>query len=138
MASRKFTRESLQHFEQTRRAHAATHAHRDHDVAHAAALALDERMAHQPRTGHAVRMPDGNCATIDVEAFLGNTEALAAVDHLHGEGLVEFPQADVIDAQPEALQQPRYRGHRADAHFIGPRTGDRHADIATEWFDAAL
>ncbi len=53
---------------------------------------------------HAVGMADGDGAAVDVEPVVGNAELVAAVDHLHREGLVQFPQADVLHLQAGALR----------------------------------
>src|ERR1700693_2221163 len=90
---------SSKYLEQPGRAHSAAHAHRHDGVAHAAAPALEQRVTDEPRPGHAVRMPDGNPAAIDVQALGIDAETLLAVDHLDGEGLVELPESDVVDRQ---------------------------------------
>src|SRR5690606_37191210 len=56
----------LSDFEQSRGAHAATDTHGDHHVFHATALAFDQGVAHQTRTGHAVGVADGDAAAVDV------------------------------------------------------------------------
>ena len=60
-----------------------------------------------------------------------------AVEHLHRERLVQFPQADVVDLEVEALEQLVDRVDRADAHLVGLGAGDRHADVAAHRRDAA-
>src|SRR5690349_4231029 len=76
---------ALQHFEQSRRAHAAADAHRDHDITGAAALALDQRVTGHPRARHAVRMADRDRAAIDVEPVVRDAELVAAVENLDGD-----------------------------------------------------
>ena len=61
----------------------------------AAALAFDQRMADEALARHAVGVAHGDGAAVDVEAIARNAQLVAAVDHLHGEGFVEFPQVDV-------------------------------------------
>ena len=61
-----------------------------------------------------------------------------AVEHLHRERLVQFPQADVVDLEAEALRAAWDREHRADAHLVGLGAGDRHADVAAERREPAL
>src|SRR5690606_31843437 len=77
-------------------AHAAADPHGDHRVSDAAPLALDQRMAGKARPAHAVGMAERDGPTVDVEPGRVDAEPVAAVDHLHGEGLVELPQADVV------------------------------------------
>ncbi len=47
-------------------------------------------------------MADRDRAAIDVEPRRVDAEPVAAVDHLHREGLVQFPQVDVGDARGRA------------------------------------
>ena len=54
-----------QHLEQRSRPHAATDAHRHHDMLRAAALAFDQRVHRAAGTGHAVGMADSDRAAID-------------------------------------------------------------------------
>ena len=83
-------------------------------------------------------MADGDGAAVDVEPVVGDAELVAAVDHLHREGLVQLPQADVVDLEAGALEQPRHREHRADAHLVGLAAGDREAAEDAERLEAAL
>ena len=57
---------------------------------------------------------------------------VAAIQRLAGKGLVDFPQVDVVDAQPVAGEQFGNGEHRPDAHFIGAATGDLEAAIDAE------
>src|SRR5215471_874033 len=86
----------LRYFKQPGRAHAAADAHCDHHILDTAALALDQRVTNQARPGHAVGMANGNGTAVDVETLHGNPQLIAAVDSLHGECLVEFPEPDVV------------------------------------------
>src|SRR5207249_10637618 len=88
-------------FEQARGAHAAADTHRDHDVTRAAPLALDERVAHQSRTRHPVRMADADAAAVHVEDVGVDAELIARIDHLAGERLSQLPGADI--AHPLAM-----------------------------------
>ena len=76
-------------------------------------------MAHHAGARHAVRVADRDGAAIDVEDVVVDAQPVAAVERLHGEGLVELPQVDVVDAQAVTLQQPGYGEGRADAHLVG-------------------
>src|SRR5690349_19316818 len=100
--------ELLQNLEQTRRAHAAADAHGDHRVFGLAAAALDQSVTGEARAGHAVGMADRDCAAVDVDLVGVDAELVAAIDHLHGEGFVELPQADVVDGEAVALEEARY------------------------------
>src|SRR5438874_8172986 len=89
-----FTCPLLRDLEQGRRAHAAADAHGAHDIARAATLALDERVANHAGTAHAVRMADRDGAAVDVELLHRDSELVSAVDHLHGERFVQLPEID--------------------------------------------
>ena len=83
-------------------------------------------------------MADRDRAAVDVENVVRDAELVLAVEHLHREGLVELPQADVAHLEPEAIEQLRNREHRPDAHLVRLSAGDGHADIAAERFQPAL
>src|ERR1700722_7459556 len=75
-------------------------AHGDHGVLDVAAPpALLKHMAGEPRAGHPERMADGDRAAVDVVLFRVDAEGVAAIEALAGEGLVEFPQVNVVDLQ---------------------------------------
>ncbi len=120
------------HFEQARRSHTATDAHGDDHVLHTAALALDQRVADHARAAHAVGMANGNSAAIDVEFVVVDTQLIAAVNHLHREGFIQFPQADVADLQAGLLEQLGHGKDRADTHLVGSATGNGHAAVNTQ------
>src|SRR5260221_11491027 len=128
----------LEYFEQAGRPHPAADAHRHDDELRAAALAFDQGMACKPRARHAVRVADGDRAAVDVEAVGGNAKLVAAVDHLHGEGLVQFPQADVLDLLAGLREALRHRERRADAHLVGLAAGGREAAEDPQRLRAAL
>src|SRR4249920_3996403 len=81
---------SVNDFEQTCRAHAATDAHGHHAVFRLAPPALDQQMPGQARAGHAVGMTNRDRAAIDVELVGIDAELVAAINHLHRIGLVEL------------------------------------------------
>src|SRR5262245_12872393 len=112
-------REDLLHdLEQAGSAHAAADAHGDDHVLGLAAAAFDQDMAGAARAGHAEGMADRDRAAVDVELLVGDAELVAAVEHLHREGLVQFPQIDVVHLEPEALQELGDGVDRADAHLV--------------------
>src|SRR2546425_291299 len=112
------------HLEQARRAHAAADAHGADDVARAAALALDERVADHARAAHAVRMADGDGAAVDVQLLHRDSELVAAVDHLHGERLVQLPEIDLAHRDAGALEQARHGEDGPDPHLVRLAGGD--------------
>src|SRR5690606_40864700 len=77
-------------------------------------------------------------AAVDVEPFPGNAELVAAVDDLHGERLVEFPDADVLDLEAGLLEQLRHSKYGADAHLVGLATDDLETAVNAERLQAAL
>src|SRR5690606_7450417 len=128
----------LQHLEQAGGAHAAADAHRaDHELG-VAALALDQRVADVTRTGHALGMPDRECGTVDVQELVRDAEPVPAVDHLHGEGLVQLPEPDVIHPEPGPLQELRHREHGPDTHLVRLRAGHGHGAVHAERLEAAF
>src|ERR1700679_2535473 len=73
----------------------------------------------------------------DVDLFAVDAEPVAAIDHLHRERLVQFPETDVVDAEAVRLQQLGHGEHRADAYFVGIAAGDRDAAIDPERLEIA-
>ncbi len=106
-------------------------------IFHAAPLALDQRVTGEPRARHAVRMPDGDRAAVDIEPIVGNAQLVAAVDDLHRERLVQLPQADVVDLHAGAREQLRHGEDRSDAHFVGLAAGDGEAAEYAQRLEAA-
>src|SRR5471032_2699727 len=115
------------HLEQAGGALPAADAHRHDDVFDAAALAFDQRVAGQARARHAIRVADGDRAAVDVQAVHRNAQLVGAVQHLHGERFVQFPQADVLDLQAGLFQQFRNCEHGTDAHLVRLATGHGEA-----------
>ena len=58
--------------------------------------------------------------------------------HLTGEGLVDFPQIDVRDRQPEALEQFGDGVDRPDAHFFRGTAAHGHPAVHAQRFNPAL
>ena len=93
-----------------------------------------QQVQHDPRAGSADRMAEGDCAAVHVELFFIQgtqspieAELFAAVllvlprreaaEHLRGEGLVDLPVVEVVQAEVVALEDRRRRVHRAEAHL---------------------
>src|SRR5579871_6600709 len=123
------------HLEQSGRPLTATDAHRHHHQLGFAALAFDQRMADQPCAAHAIRMADRDRAAIHVQPVVRYAELVAAVDHLHREGLVQFPEVDILDLQPVALEQLGHGEDRADAHLVRFAPHHLETTIDTEWLE---
>ena len=91
-------------FQKPRGPHAATDTHGDDGIFCLAPTTLNQSMASQPGSGHAVRMTDCDRSAIDVELFRIDPELVAALDHLHRECLIQFPQVDIIDLKSVTLE----------------------------------
>src|SRR5581483_615062 len=72
-------------------------------------------------------MAHGDRAAVHVEPLVRDAQAVAAVDHLHREGLVQLPQIDVFDLFAGLLEQLRHGEHGTDAHFVRLAAGHREA-----------
>src|SRR6266403_3363893 len=123
--------------EQPRCALSAADAHGNDAVFGATALAFEQEMTGHARARHTVRVADGDCAARNIQPVLGDAEPVAAVDHLAGEGFVQFPYPDVGYRQPGLLQQLRHRQHRTYAHLSRIAARHRHAAVQTQWREAA-
>ena len=95
---------SMNDFQKPRGPHAATDTHGDDGIFRLAPTALNQSVAGQPSSGHAVGMPDRDRAAIDVELFRIDPELVAAIDHLYREGLVQFPEVDIVDLESVPLE----------------------------------
>src|SRR5688572_24314155 len=95
-------------------------------------------MPHQACAGHAVGMAHRDGATVDVEAFIRNSELVRAVQHLYREGFIELPEVDVRDALAGALQQLRYGEYGPDAHLVRLAARDREPAEDAERFRPEL
>src|SRR6185437_13125208 len=124
--------------EQTGAALATADAHGHHAPLGLAPAALLQDVAGEPRAGHAERMTDRDRAAIDVVLGRIDAEPVATVEALAGEGLVQFPDVDVVDLQALALEKLRHGEHRADAHLVGLAARDRPRHEAAHRLEPAL
>src|SRR6185436_8614210 len=102
--SRVMRRRLVVRLEETRGALTAAHAHRDDAVARLAPEHLVGERADHARARHAERVADRDRAAVDVELLGIDPQAIAAVDDLRGERLVELPHVDVVDLEAVALE----------------------------------
>src|SRR6476661_3670389 len=72
-------------------------------------------------------MAYGDGPAVHVELVHGDAETVAAVDYLHRESFIEFPEIDVFDLQSVALEQFGHSEDWTDAHFVGFTAGDLEA-----------
>ena len=95
----------MNRFEQSGSALPTADAHGHDTVARFPARHFIGERSDHTRTGHAKRMTDGDGPAIHIQLFRIYSQAVAAVDHLHCESLVQFPEADIIHLQAGALEQ---------------------------------
>src|SRR5256885_50983 len=81
-------------------------------------------------------MTERDCATVDVELLVGNTELIAAIQHLNRERFVQFPQTDVVNGEPVTRQQLWNRVDGPDAHLVRLEPCDGHAPVNSQWRQA--
>src|SRR5216684_6648373 len=98
--------------------HPAADAHRDEAVARLPATELVEHRADQARAAHPVGVTDRDRAAIGIEPLGVDAEAVAAVDRLGGERLVQLDEVDVLEWDPDLPEELRHREHRPDAHLV--------------------
>ena len=114
-------------------AHADADAHGGHAVAHLGVLLeLPGQLGHQTHAGGGERVAggDGAAVLVDARVVVGDAEVLEEGEHLHGEGLVELEQADVVDGEPGLAQRLLGGRHRADAHDLGLDADEGEVDQA--------
>src|SRR6267142_1080339 len=83
-------------------------------------------------------MANRNRSAIDIELLGIDAKLIAAINHLHGERLVQLPEIDVVDRQTVALEQAWYRKHWTDAHFVWLATGRDEPPEYAEGFQPLL
>ena len=95
-------------------------------------------MAGEALAAHAVGVTHGDGTAVHVQTITGNAQLVAAVNHLHGKGFVEFPQINVADLEAQASQHLGDGEHGADAHFVRFAAGHGKAEKAAQRFQAFL
>ena len=106
-------------------------AHRGQPVAHLGVLGeLPGQLDHQPDAGGGQRVAERDRPAVLVDPGVVVVDAVVVEEgqHLHGEGLVQLEQADVVDGQAGAGQRPLGGRDRADAHHLGVDAGEAVAD----------
>src|SRR5207245_4096360 len=107
-------------------------AYRNDDLPSAARLALERRGPDGRRPGNSVGVADRDGAAIDIVPLGIDAEPVAAVESLHGKGLVELPETDVLDLEPMLLQQLWHRKNRPDPHLVRRAAGNCDTAIGAE------
>src|SRR5271154_599246 len=109
---------SVDDFEQACGPHAAADAHCDNRVFRLAPAALDQCVARQTCSGHAIGMTDRDRTAVHVELFRVDAELVAAIDHLYRERLVQLPEIYIVDGQAVSFEKPRHGVDRTDPHLV--------------------
>src|SRR3546814_3665667 len=74
-------------------------------------------MTDQAGTRHPIGMTHRYRATADIEPVVWNFQPILAVQNLHRKRFIQFPQADILDREIEALQQLRHgKNRRSEEH----------------------
>src|SRR5260370_5359687 len=105
-------------FEQGRRTLPSSDAHGDDPVARFLAGHFVGDGADHARTGHSEWMTDGDRATVDIEFFRVNAQAVAAIDDLDGERLVQLPEINVIQTQAATIDKFCHREYRSPPPLV--------------------
>jgi hypothetical protein len=116
-----------------RAAHAEADAHGGEAVADVGALGeLAGELGHEAHAGAGERVAEGDRAAVRVDAgvVVGDAEVVEEGEDLHGEGLVQLEQADVLDRQAGRAQRPLGRRDGAHAHDLRLDPGEAVADQA--------
>src|SRR6056297_3341890 len=90
-------------FEQTGGTLPAADTHRHHTPFRPTASPFEQEMPGHPSTRHAVGMTNRNRPAVHVQTVVRNAKLVTAIEQLGGKGLVDFPQVDVVDAQPRTV-----------------------------------
>ncbi len=87
-------------------------------------------LGQQPNAGRGQRMSAGDRAAVGVQPRVVGRDAhpVAPAQHLHGEGLVQLEEADVVDRQARLLQHAFRRRNRPDPHQLRLDAGEREPD----------
>src|SRR3546814_15946049 len=83
-------------------------------------------------------MADGDAPSIHVEAVIGQAQRVAAVEDLACKGLVQFPKADVADAEAEAIEAFGNGEHGPYPHFIRLSACNGHSEISSKRLPSPL
>src|SRR5438132_2386868 len=120
---------SVQAFDDRRVGHAPTFAHRLESVAAATALKFVQQGGHEPGTGGAERVAEGDGAPVGIHPLLEpgvvDPENLLPPEHDRGEGLVDLHDVDVgLEVEPPALERLAGGGDRLGQHPDGVAAGE--------------
>src|SRR5205809_2181173 len=88
------------HLEQSRRAHSATHAHRDESDSATALAQLVHELRRELRSSSTQRMTERDRTSVHVHLLFWNLEVAHDRHHLSRECLVELDEVDVFHLHP--------------------------------------
>ena len=83
-------------------------------------------------------MTDRDRTAVNIENVIRDAELVAAVENLHGECFVEFPEINVIHGETVAFEELRDSEYRSNAHLVRLAACNGRAAIDAEWLEAAL
>src|SRR2546422_2695835 len=113
--------------------HPAADAHRDEPVARLPSTQLVQDGPDQARAAHPIGVTDRDRAAIRIEPLGVDPEAVAAVDRLGGERLIQLDEVDVLEWDPDLPEELGDREDRPDAHLVGLARRDGEAAEEAEW-----
>lgn len=101
--------------DETRHAVASATAERGHASLLACPAELGQEARDEAAAGCTKRVPQGDCAALDVDLAMVDAEVAHRHEHLRRKGLIDLPQVDLLGRQSEALKQLRRGVCWADA-----------------------
>src|SRR5262245_25153219 len=112
---------TLEVLPEDRSAHAEPDAERCQPVARAGIVPKAAReLRHEPHAGGSQGVAAGDRAAVRVQARVagGDADAVAPAQNLNRERLVQLEEVDVVDPDPDPVEQLPCRRHRAEAHEL--------------------
>ncbi len=64
-------------------------------------------------------VPQGDCASVDIDLAYVHTHDVCVCEHDHGEGLVDLPQVNILCGEPCSLERPLNRNGRRSGKVNG-------------------
>ncbi len=94
-----------------------------------------DELGRQLGASAAQRVPQGDCAAVDVDLVLRDSGLLYRVHELTREGLIDFEEIDVVDLETGLFQDFGYGQRRPNPHLFGGATRDRKSHEASHGFE---
>ena len=102
-------------------------AHRREAITPPATAKLVQQRGDEPGAAHAQRVPDRDCAAVDVHPLLVEPELPHDGEALRRERFVQLDQIELIDGHPGAVEELAHRRDRSDPHHRRVDSGGRRA-----------